>query len=91
LGVLMAEMGDGTQGLAKKSTPVRAELLDYPLQSPPERAIPDLVLEIHQGDGVPGGLMEIENLIRYAPLAVGLIEIEKLNPVCASHRRVDGD
>ena len=23
LGVLMAEMGDGTQGLAKKSTPVR--------------------------------------------------------------------
>ncbi len=25
LGVLMAEMGDGTQGLAKKSTPVRGD------------------------------------------------------------------
>jgi hypothetical protein len=27
LGVLMAEMGDGTQGLAKKSTPVSCPLL----------------------------------------------------------------
>ena len=36
-------------------------------------------------------MMEIENLIRYAPLAVGLMEIEQLNPLYRASRGANGD
>jgi len=68
LGVLMAETGDGTQGLAKKSTPVSALAPGRMCHCRCEMEIENLIRYTERAVG----LMEIEHLIRYTALAVGL-------------------
>ena len=55
LGVLMTETGDGTQGLAKKSTPVSYILLPHgkkEMSGRPDKPFPQCSLALLDGDGL---------------------------------------